>query len=527
MTIERGTKPILQRIDITYVRETPPWRQLRFRLGMLLLVVTCALMVALMAVGDYSAFEAGPVTEPHAMFENDCQACHDRSFMPFARLLTMQLDSSTSPSTSDARCRHCHDVGDHFAGQRSTDVRLNPHCATCHQEHEGMAALIDVSDNHCTGCHANLSAIHPETTLANSVVDFETHPPFAIHRDGDQATDPGALFFSHSAHMPKDPEKLALFLGASGLQEGLTCRSCHVPEESGKGFLPISYERDCAACHRNALEFDRARFPGETVPHGSPDLVVGFLQAKYADSIEDEWSATDDGPRFDRSASRRRVDDVVADALGRLSGSDSSPAPSTPTTSLDQAKRMLAGRGGGCRYCHVVVETSEELAELPARWRRNSFDFTPPLDEDVEMVGGKSEEPSDGASTEQSPTKPWPIWRVVDVNIPDTWLPKSDFDHDSHRFLRCQDCHQSVGESHSAADVLMPAIDNCRTCHGESGFARRVRDSCVSCHGYHVHAESKSMRSDGRMLIEAIMDGRYDSDNVEPTRVPTSTSDQP
>jgi hypothetical protein len=94
-----------------------------------------------------------------------------------------------------------------------------------------------------------------------------------------------------------------------------------------------------------------------------------------------------------------------------------------------------------------------------------------------------------------------PAWRIDPPRIPDRWMERSHFSHDSHRVAACSYCHQdfsthpprAVGESFATSDVLMPSIATCRECHGEGATVSvlspksgaGVASRCVDCHDYH------------------------------------------
>jgi hypothetical protein len=65
-------------------------------------------------------------------------------------------------------------------------------------------------------------------------------------------------------------------------------------------------------------------------------------------------------------------------------------------------------------------------------------------------------------------------------------MPKARFDHVKHRTNKCADCH-AVTKSHSSADVAIPAIVDCRTCHaGNKAAPNKIVSTCVACHGFHL-----------------------------------------
>lgn len=63
------------------------------------------------------------------------------------------------------------------------------------------------------------------------------------------------------------------------------------------------------------------------------------------------------------------------------------------------------------------------------------------------------------------------------------------FDHGAHKQETCASCH-AAGSSGTSADLLLPGITHCRTCHlGEDAARAKVPSSCAMCHGYHATAQ--------------------------------------
>ena len=80
------------------------------------------------------------------------------------------------------------------------------------------------------------------------------------------------LKFPHDAHL-----KTSL-RGPKG-RKTLQCRSCHMPDASGRGFEPIAMKAVCIECH--TLEFEPA-VTTRQVPHGSVVDVLLTMQEFYA-----------------------------------------------------------------------------------------------------------------------------------------------------------------------------------------------------------------------------------------------------
>lgn len=70
--------------------------------------------------------------------------------------------------------------------------------------------------------------------------------------------------------------------------------------------------------------------------------------------------------------------------------------------------------------------------------------------------------------------------RILTPEVPDRWLPRARFDHQTHRFQSCDRCHD-LRESKSADVLALPRVETCRACHHKHG----ARARCVTCHPFH------------------------------------------
>lgn len=91
---------------------------------------------------------------------------------------------------------------------------------------------------------------------------------------------------------------------------------------------------------------------------------------------------------------------------------------------------------------------------------------------------------------------------IATTNIATRWFERARFDHARHDAVGggaqgrgpnapCTFCHVGALTSTTARDVLVPGIERCRTCHGESPTSddNTISTRCVDCHTYHVAAE--------------------------------------
>src|SRR5207244_11563143 len=102
--------------------------------------IAAAFAIALFVLGvgkTTRVFSRGPVSQAHAMFENNCATCHTRAFSMVA----------------NQACQQCHDGPSHPAKPVDTAKLISePRCTACHVEHRG-AALAGANDRNRTACH--------------------------------------------------------------------------------------------------------------------------------------------------------------------------------------------------------------------------------------------------------------------------------------------------------------------------------------------------------------------------------------
>jgi predicted CXXCH cytochrome family protein len=389
-----------------------------------------------------ASFYAGPIASAHVAAEASCRDCHDRAWQPFWRLTAAD---DQLHSVSDRACRECHVVADHHA----TLDMASTACASCHQEHRGERTLVEIADDFCVACHADLTAVKQnKNRFAPHIEHFaaaqNAHPEFALLRTEaasppaddrlwqvavyDAAAgkwrDHGGLLFNHKVHLAKEG-----VLGADREQVQLHCADCHREDASGEYIAPIHYETHCAHCHRLRLRDD----VGE-VPHERPELIRGVLRESFSASLVEQPANT-------------------------------SPLPSPLRLNLDQQKSVQAlveqaehavfglEAKGMCRKCHFLAAEGND-------WRV--------LDVPPELAALRPDD---------SPTE----------MVPQRWFAVGRFNHSQHRAVECTECHQAQ-ESASTADVLLPSIETCRRCHGagQGTIAAGVADRCTLCHNFHT-----------------------------------------
>ncbi len=497
MTAPPDIRELSQRAELEFHARPHRFRRRSWWLGVILALGCCGWLLYAAIIGDHRLYEAGPLSASHAFIANDCRQCHT-SWQPAHRLVS---GGASVSSIDNAACVKCHAASEHHPNQIPAHAELS--CAECHREHQGTHELAAVTDRHCVRCHRDLQTKNgPSQRFARNIRGFshaDGHPEFnlrlrlsspAVPSNLVTAADLKSLFaenptaaryqqqfldvlserlekphaasspprgdrgeikFNHAAHL--DPLKIRDKTGRH-VDLSQNCRACHVPDAAGQYMQPIRYERHCAQCH--PLLFDNQHYPGEVVPHADPQVVRGFLTEKFTLAALKRNAPLDDSQVVRPLPGRADPEPLDADGARRLD------------ELVAQAERMAQDHGravksrGGCKLCHTVSE------------------------------------PQDNSK-----------WSIAPTQIPDRWLPHSQFDHAAHRMLNCAECHGQVTKSKDTADVLVPGIAECRTCHISASTSPRitpggpslnhpgpavphdVQSSCVMCHSYHRRDENE------------------------------------
>ncbi len=377
----------------------------------------------------------GQIASAHQTFAQNCRACHDQ---PFARV-------------ADSSCTSCHKTTGAHVADKAIDHSTfqGQRCASCHKDHQGLASMRTVDSVGCAQCHGNIRNYSPQTTLGN-VSDFgRDHPEFRLSvRQTDNSklvqrvaqtpalrNDTG-LKFPHDIHLAKVGIKSPTGPVATGGRVVLECAGCHRQDAAGTRFEPVRMARDCQSCHRLSVD---PQAPEREVPHAKPAEVAVAVREIYASLAVDRFP----------------VSLVTVNSM--LQRPQAQPAPAFATSAgrwvQDQAGRvmgtMMDSPKGVCKTCHAVGKHVD--------------------------AAGKS-----------------PVWQIAPIVATSHWLPKSTFTHAQHREATCTSCH-AAEMSKTSADILIPDLASCRTCHvgaqPEKADKQKVVSRCDSCHGFHAKVE--------------------------------------
>jgi len=451
-------------------------------------------------------WSSGPLSKAHQFLEKDCQACHQQAFVSVRDEACLACHKTTATPEATLRLNASlkargspfiprliddHAVHDRLArgtplppslGGKATALigrafnHPNDRCASCHLEHTKPAGPIAEADrpqrptlvitNDCATCHAKLKMRLGDTTLIDTP-DWGHHPAFrptvtlaaGPHPQFERIAltarpqERSGLIFSHRQHL--DPgggvARMSLQLGAAkGYGGALACASCHHPKPGGAQWAPIQMARDCGACH--SLAFASGGGEGRLLPHGDVGKVMETLQAYYG------GRSVSTPPAAPAQTGRRLPGDFRPQGV----------APRAPSGGAASGVfRAAFSPGGACYGCHTIS------------W------------------GG------DGPMGVE----------VAPVHLAARFMPRGAFDHSVPAHggqtlggAACNDCHKASASDH-AADVMLPDIGKCASCHGQpkAKVAAAGSAECTECHSYHHPGKATPNGQD--RLFEAIFGG--------------------
>lgn len=372
-------------------------------------------------------WEAGTLQSAHHFFGEDCSTCHVKPFK----------------MVQDDACVSCHARTPGHAHPEFSDIPglTDTRCATCHRDHNGLNGLVRDDQALCQDCHVDLDVRSGNRTVLANASDFTLdHPEFKVelaawgpddkYMPRREALDSPTLSEDSNLRFPHDVHLSADGINAPSGKKVLDCGSCHEAEPGGGKMLPVQFETMCQECH--TLGFD-PQAEDRQVPHGKVAEVLYMLDEYYARRALEGGYEDVTAPAVVRQ--RRRVGSTQ-----RMSQSERAEALAWARGKARRVGENLF-EGQACSVCHRV----ERLGE------------------------------GDDLS-----------WHVKPVRLAGVWFPKAVFTHDAHTTMACEGCH-AARDSGFSDDVLLPGIDNCRTCHGGEDNDRKVASTCVSCHQFHAY----------------------------------------
>ena len=452
MARRRTAKELGQRHDFNYFKSWTPFRRLKLGLSLALPLSAVIWLAGSALRGDDAPYSNGPLSTQHNFIATQCQACHSTEKPLFGRVKFTRY-------ASDQACQQCHAAPQHQVAEPFT-----PSCSTCHVEHQGRGPLREVGDALCVQCHSSLRTKSGAPHFAPVVLSFaKEHPEFRAVAEN---VDHEVLKLNHAVHMK------ANLLGPDGRPVQMQCADCHrTPGDSAepwpsaassadvaapaqplhqpkaldlltpgaeRAFMaPVTYARQCAACHQ--LQFDKHL--DITVPHTTPADVHYFVVQELR-----EYIAAHPGALHETVTMDRRIPGVVLTAAVAHNPSEWVQLRTAEAETLLWRKT--------CKQCHTLV-------------------FKP------------------GSS----------IPNVVPPNQPARWFQHARFSHYAHQGIACVSCHVKATTSTETKDVLLPGIATCRECHrGDARTQGGAESGCFLCHEYH-NWEQPERRVNGKYKI--------------------------
>ena len=381
-----------------------------------------------------SIWEAGEIASPHHFFGQDCLQCHGEAF----------------EVVQDDKCLTCHSKTLAHADQAKFPLweLAESRCAWCHRDHNGVDGLVREDQMLCSDCHKDLRQNTSGESKLADVSDFlNDHPQFMVNlpkwnAEGDftpvrELMGAKALVENSGLKFPHDVHLDPKGLNAVDGKKVLDCDSCHQPEIGGATMKPVNFETMCQECHR--LDFD-IQAPDRQVPHGNVAEVLYSLDEFYA---------------------KRAIEGGYNDVT----------APVTVRTRRRPGQEM----------------TREEREQAVAWSRQKARQVTEAL-----FLGRACTVCHTVTVEPDSPKGPWV---VAPVRVAGVWFEKARFTHAKHITMDCASCHNARG-SKSSADLLIPDITNCRSCHGGEHAKGLLSSTCIACHGFHQYDQPLRTRTE-------------------------------
>ena len=73
------------------------------------------------------------------------------------------------------------------------------------------------------------------------------------------------------------------------------------------------------------------------------------------------------------------------------------------------------------------------------------------------------------------------------------------FNHDTHRPMRCVECHAGIDAAPETSALHMPGQAACQRCHAPAPKGSGASSTCTTCHTY--HDKTRRRPGDGRQPI--------------------------
>lgn len=432
MAVARDAKARAKRIDLAYFQKPHRFRRWKGILSVVAPALAAAWIAAMALKRDERIYTSGPMSPRHAMLETRCESCHTS---PWAERYTNPAEWQ---DRLDRACLVCHDAPVHHdvvAGftRGPKGHETSARCSLCHLEHKDLPRLAEVRDRHCVACHADLPAAGSEPHAAACPVGskHEIQRKIAGFADGHPE-------FALVAKKIPDPTAVAfnhavhLHPDTSLKKELLQSQLAKLPgrrgvEKAADGSLALG----CSSCHR----------PTPTGESMAPLHYETHCRDCHALKLKDQ-KVPHEAP------------DVVRDFLRSRLSKEGKGGDALAEQVTEAEIPLYTSDPDGCMKCHKT----DLGADFPA---------SPPV---VARTGLRRGPPGQDGE-------------------PRRWFVHSFFSHETHRELRCLECHAGADTSRLTADLLLPSQALCLKCHSPAGG---VPDGCSTCHVFHDRSRARA-----------------------------------
>lgn len=440
--IAKPAEPIDEKTGFSLAGKLPAKRTMSWLLGLAVLIAFLALPIASalnrapqQSVTGDAAWSSGPLSQAHHQLEGKCEACHTKPFEAVRDQTCLTCHKDTHDHAQPTRLANARGPGSagdqlqwkvaHMFGKPGPGA-----CSDCHSEHESAGRMAAPRQAFCADCHSSLKDRLPDTTLGNAADFGRLHPQFRPALPLTLGSD--KLTRVSLAEHPREAN-------------GLTFpHDLHLDQRGGATQMARRLGRggglDCAACHRPTadgvrfLPIDMER-DCESCHSLAYDKVGGtFRKLRHGDTAQ-----------------------MIADL---------SVAPRAPSS---VAPPIITGRRRPGEYANGGTYYAR---------------FTPPSGGIGTVAQALSR---DGICGEcHTPSLAGGRFSVLPVTQVSRFMRHGWFTHAAHKQEKCTSCH-NADRSATSADLLLPDVRSCRTCHlGEDAPRGKVPSGCAMCHDYHL-----------------------------------------
>lgn len=465
-------------------------------------IVLLSLIVPLVASGWLShvkihpdqQWSSGPLSKAHAFLENDCKSCHVKAFV----------------AVKDETCLSCHQAGPDAATQAATLDRsrsggspFEPLLIAEHASHEKLrraaplpdaigpkvGALIQRAVNHptdrCASCHIEHTKAKA-TPAANVKAPLADKPTLVVVQDCESCHSQLKMRLGKTElidtpdwgrHPTFRPLIMTSAAGPKPTFQRLELKG--LPLERNGLIFPHKMHLDpLGGVARQAIVLGKANGYGAALQcascHAPDPSGKGFRpieMEKDCASCHSLAFARDTNGQL-KSLPHGELQKVVDTLAGRppaaAGGTDrqrpGTIRPAVFTATGASAWRATFSKGGACYDCHTIT------------WAGDTVKMAP-------------------------------------VKLTQRYMPRGAFDHSVPEHggpgpsraggYECVDCHKAT-VSERSADVLIPDVAKCASCHGKTEAQTKAADDadCTTCHSF--HAPGKATPPAGHPPLETL-----------------------